>query len=210
MNSFHLHIPFFITLVAGDVVSGEATSGTVRLLLIRPPSRSRIITAKYVASLFYTAGVVIFLGLLCIVLGLALFGNGDLIMNYAMQFRIVFIPQAEIPLRMLLAFSAAIWSMAVITSMAFLFSALAENSIGPIIGTMAVVIIFIVLGNFPFDFFRSLNPYLFTTYMNIWQRFFDSPIPWREIMRSGAILGLHSVALFLIAFIVYRRKDIKS
>jgi ABC-2 type transport system permease protein len=210
MNSFHLHIPFFITLVAGDVVSGEATSGTVRLLLIRPPSRSRIITAKYLAALFYTAGVVVFLGLLCMVLGFVLFGNGDLIMNYAMQFRIVFIPQAEIPVRMLLAFSAAIWSMAVITSIAFLFSALAENSIGPIIGTMAVVIIFIVLGNFPFDFFKSLNPYLFTTYMNIWQRFFDNPIPWQEIMRSGSILGLHSIALFFIAFIVYMRKDIKS
>jgi ABC-2 type transport system permease protein len=210
MNSFHLHIPFFITLVAGDVVSGEATSGTVRLLLIRPPSRSRIITAKYLAALFYTVGVVVFLGLLCIMLGLFLFGNGDLIMNYATQFRIVFIPQAEIPLRMLLAFSTAIWSMAVITSIAFLFSALAENSIGPIIGTMAVVIIFIVLGNFPFDFFKSLTPYLFTTYMNIWQRFFDNPIPWQEIMRSSTILGLHSVALFSIAFIVYRRKDIKS
>ena len=210
MNSFHLHIPFFITLVAGDVVSGEATSGTVRILLIRPPSRGRIITAKYLAALFYTVGVVVFLGLLCIMLGLFLFGNGDLILNYAMQFRIVFIPQTEIPMRMLLAFSAAIWSMAVITSMAFLFSALAENSIGPIISTMAVVIIFIVLGNFPFDFFKSLTPYLFTTYMNIWQRFFDNPIPWQEIMHSSAILGLHSVTLFLIAFIVYRRKDIKS
>jgi ABC-2 type transport system permease protein len=210
MNSFHIHIPFFITLVAGDIVSSEATAGTVRLLLIRPPSRSRIITAKYLTALLYTAGVVIFLGLLCIMIGLALFGGGDLIMNYAMQFRIVFIPEAEIPLRMLLAFAAAIWSMTVITSIAFLFSTLAENSIGPIIGTMAVVIILLVLGNFPFDFFRTLSPYLFTTYMNIWQRFLDNPIPWLEIVRSAAILGLHSAALFAIAFTVYRRKDIKS
>ena len=44
MNSLHIHIPFLITLVAGDMVSGEATLGTVRLLLIRPPSRSRIIS----------------------------------------------------------------------------------------------------------------------------------------------------------------------
>jgi ABC-2 type transport system permease protein len=210
MNSFHLHIPFFITLVAGDIVSSEATSGTVRLLLIRPPSRSRIITAKYLAALFYTTVVVIFLGLLCIALGLALFGGGDLIMNFSTQFRIVFIPEAEIPMRMLLAFMAAIWSMTVVTSIAFLLSTLAENSIGPIIGTMAVVIIFLVLGNFPFDFFRAINPYLFTTHMNIWQRFLDNPIPWQEIGRSGAILGCHSISLFLIAFIVYRRKDIKS
>ena len=52
MNSLHIHIPFLITLVAGDMVSSEATSGTVRLLLIRPPSRSRIIAAKYITKLF--------------------------------------------------------------------------------------------------------------------------------------------------------------
>jgi len=210
MNSLHIHIPFFITLVAGDIVSSEATSGTVRLLLIRPPSRSKIITAKYLTTLFYTTGLVIFLGLICITLGLLLFGNGDLIMNYQTKFRLVFIPEAEVPLRMLLAFTAAVWSMTVVASLAFLFSTLAENSIGPIIGTMAVVIVLLVLGNFPFDFFRLLSPYLFTTYMVFWQRLFDQPIPWQEIVRSAVILGLHSVGLFSIAFIVFNRKDIKS
>lgn len=210
MNSLHIHIPFFITLVAGDIVSSEATSGTVRLLLIRPPSRSKIITAKYLTTLFYTTGLVIFLGLICITLGLLLFGNGDLIMSYQTKFRLVFTPEAEVPLRMLLAFTAAVWSMTVVASLAFLFSTLAENSIGPIIGTMAVVIVFLVLGNFPFDFFRLLSPYLFTTYMVFWQRLFDQPIPWQEIVRSAVILGLHSVGLFSIAFIVFNRKDIKS
>jgi len=210
MNSLHFHIPFFITLVAGDIVSSEATAGTVRLLLIRPPSRGKIITAKYLTTLFYTTGLVIFLALICISLGLLLFGHGDLMMNYQTKLRIVFIPEAEVPLRMLLAFTAAVWSMTVVASLAFLFSTLAENSIGPIIGTMAVVIVFLVLGNFPFDFFRMLSPYLFTTYMIFWQRFFDDPIPWQEIARSALILGLHNIGLFLIAFVVFTRKDIKS
>ncbi len=210
MNSLHFHIPFFITLVAGDIVSSEATAGTVRLLLIRPPSRSKVITAKYLTTLFYTTGLVIFLALMCITLGLLLFGHGDLMMNYESKLRIVFIPEAEVPLRMLLAFTAAIWSMMVVASLAFLFSTLAENSIGPIIGTMAVVIVFLVLGNFPFDFFRMLRPYLFTTYMVFWQRFFDDPVPWQEIARSALILGLHNIGLFSIAFVVFTRKDIKS
>ena len=210
MNSLHIHIPFFITLVAGDIVSSEATAGTVRLLLIRPPSRGKIITAKYLTTLFYTTGLVIFLALICTAFGLLFFGGGDLIMNYSNQFRIVFIPEAEVPIRMLLAFTAAVWSMTVVASIAFLLSTLAENSIGPIIGTMAVVIVFLVLGNFPFDFFRMLSPYLFTTYMVFWQRFLDDPIPWQEIARSAMILGLHNIGLFSIAFIVFNRKDIKS
>ena len=210
MNSLHIQIPFLITLVAGDIVSSEATSGTVRLLLIRPPSREKILTAKYLAALLYTTGLVIFLGLMCVSLGLALFGSGDLILHHYGKFDIVFIPEAEMPLRMTLAFSGAIWSMTVVASLAFLLSTLAENSIGPIIGTMAVVIVFLFLGNFPLDFFRSLKPYLFTTYMNLWQRFLDVPVPWQEIVQSAIILGLHNVGLFAIASIIYQRKDIKS
>jgi len=210
MNSLHIHIPFLITLVAGDIVSSEATSGTVRLLLIRPPSRSKIITAKYLTALFYTTGLVIFLALTCISLGLILFGSGDLIMNYQTKLRIVFIPEAEVPIRMLLAFIAAVWSMTVVASLALLFSTLAENSIGPIIGTMAVVIVFFVIGNFPFDFFRSISPYLFTTYMIFWQQFLDDPIPWQEVAKSAMILSFHNIGLFLIAFVAYNRKDVKS
>lgn len=211
MNSLHFHIPFLITLVAGDIVSSEATSGTVRFLLMRPPSRSRIITAKYFSTLFYTTGLVIFLGLICVSLGLILFGSGDLIMNYQVPtIRIAFVPESAVPVRMLLAFAAAVWSMTVVASLAFLFSTLAENSIGPIIGTMAIVIVFYVVGNFPFDFFRMLNPYLFTTYMVFWQRFLDHPIPWLEIGKSAAVLGFHSMGLFLIAFAIFNRKDIKS
>ena len=210
MNSLHIHIPFLITLVAGDMVSGEATSGTVRLLLIRPPSRSKIITAKYLTALFYTAALVLFFAVLCMLLGIALFGTGDLVVHHYGKFGIVIIPEAQIPLRMVLAFAAAIWSMTVVASLAFLFSALAENSVGPIIGSMAVVIAFLVFGNLPLDFFRNLSPYLFTSYMNLWQRFLDVPIPWGSIAGSAAILGLHNMGLFLIALMIYRRKDIKS
>jgi ABC-2 type transport system permease protein len=147
---------------------------------------------------------------MCILPGLALFGSGDLIMHQYGKFGIVFIPEVEIPVRMLFAFMAAIWSMTAVASIAFLLSTLVENSIGPIVGTMAVVVVFLVIGNFPFDFFGSLKPYLFTTYMVFWQRFLDDPIPWQEIAKSATILGLHSLGLFFIAFGAYARKDIKT
>src|SRR5512139_1681765 len=114
MNSLHIHIPFLITLVAGDMVSGEATSGTVRLLLIRPPSRSKIITAKYLTALFYTAAPVLFFAGMCTFLGLGLFGTGDLIVHHYGKCGIALIPEAQVPLRMLLAFAAAVWSMTVV------------------------------------------------------------------------------------------------
>lgn len=46
LNALWIHVPFLITLGAGDQLAGEATGGTFRLLLTRPVSRSYILFAK--------------------------------------------------------------------------------------------------------------------------------------------------------------------
>jgi ABC-2 type transport system permease protein len=210
MNSLYVHVPFLIALVAGDMVSCEGTSGTIRFLLIRPPSRSRIILSKYLTMLFYTAALIVFLAVLCVGIGLAFFGSGDVIRFQAGIPHIVILPERIAASRTLLAFVAAILSMSVIGSLAFLFSTLVDNSIGPIIGSMAVVIIFLIVGNLPFESLEAVRPYLFTTYMNIWQLFLDEPINWGDVARySLALLG-HDALFFGISYFVFLKKDIKS
>ena len=210
MNSLYVHVPFLITLVAGDMVSSEGTSGTIRFLLIRPPSRSQVILAKFLAMLFYTALLIIFLALLCIGIGLAFFGSGALIRLQAGIPHIVILAENVAASRTLLAFLSAILSMSVVGSLAFLFSTLVDNSIGPIIGAMAVVVVFFVIGNLPFDSLEPLRPYLFTTYMGIWQLFLDDPINWSEVGKYVLALAVHDALFFGISYFVFIRKDIKS
>ncbi len=100
--------------------------------------------------------------------------------------------------------------MCVVSSLAFLFSSLVENAIGPIIGTMAVIIMFFILGNLPYDFFIALKPYLFTSYLDIWTLVFDDPIEWQEILKHLLVLASYISAFFLPAFFVFRKKDILS
>ncbi len=100
--------------------------------------------------------------------------------------------------------------MSVVGSLAFLFSTLVDNSIGPIIGAMAVIIIFFVVGNLPFDSLQPIRPYLFTTYMNIWELFLDEPLDWSEIARHSMALLAHDALFFGISYFVFLRKDIKS
>jgi len=45
LGSLYVHMPFLITLVAGDLLAGEATAGTYRLLVTRPVTRSSIFTS---------------------------------------------------------------------------------------------------------------------------------------------------------------------
>lgn len=210
MNSLYVHVPFLIALVAGDMVSSEGTAGTIRFLLIRPPSRSKIIFSKYLTMLFYTAALIVFLAVLCVGIGLAFFGSGDVIRIQAGIPSIVILPEKIAASRTLLAFLSAILSMSVVGSLAFLFSTLVENSIGPIIGSMAVVIIFFIVGNLPFDSLEAVRPYLFTSYMSIWQLFLDDPINWNEVGKYSLALLVNDGLFFAISFFVFLRKDIKS
>ncbi len=207
MQSLWVHVPFLITLVAGDQLAGEATGGTFRLLLIRPTSRSKILLYKYLTTLFYTFTLVLFLIGLSLALGVALFGAGDLLVPGR---TLTILPKSEALLRMAFAFSLATLSMWCVASLAFLFSSLVENAIGPIIGTMAVIIAFIIISNIQIDFFETLKPYLFTTYFHVWQKAFEEPIPWDTIVKHAAILWSFIVGFYLVTWYIFVRKDVLS
>src|SRR5215210_3624417 len=42
-----VHVPLLISLIAGDLISGEANMGTLRLLLTKPVSRTEVVLAKF-------------------------------------------------------------------------------------------------------------------------------------------------------------------
>ena len=207
MNSLWVHIPFLISLVAGDQLAGEATGGTFRLILIRPASRTRILVAKYITTLFYSFSLVAFLAALSLGLGIAMFGVGDLIVPGK---ELTILPQSEAFARICLAFGLALWSMWCVASLAFLFSSWVENAIGPIIGTMAVIIVFLVVSNLPTSFFATVKPFLFTTYLNVWQKALESSIPWETLLQHVAILGCFSIGFYLATWYIFARKDIVS
>ncbi|MEW9702117.1 ABC transporter permease [Paenibacillus sp. SI8] len=48
-------VTLFTVIIAGDMVAGEFTWGTIKLLLIRPASRAKILFSKYAATLLFAA-----------------------------------------------------------------------------------------------------------------------------------------------------------
>jgi ABC-2 type transport system permease protein len=207
MNGLWVHVPFLITLVAGDQLAGEGTGGTFRLLLTRPPSRSRMLFYKYLVTLLYTTLLVVFLAVLALGLGIFLFGTGDLLVPGK---GLTIIAASEVPWRLCLAFLLSIWSMWCVASLAFLFSSFVENSIGPIIGSMAVIIVFIVISNIPVALFTAIKPFLFTTYFNVWEHAVEQPVPWETIWSSVASLGAFSAGFYFVTWYYFVRKDVLS
>ncbi len=206
LNSLTIHIPFLIALVAGDLLAGEATAGTYRLLLSRPVSRFTLLSSKFIAGLIFTFSLVLFLAMMSLGLGLILFGTGELIVFRPEN--LVILAGNDVWWRFLLTYLFAGLSMSVITGLAFFFSSLVENAIGPIVTTMAVVIVFLILSNLDFGFLHYLKPYLFTNYMNAWNSLFDSPVDLGEFTKACIILSLHTIGLFSITLLIFRKRDI--
>jgi ABC-2 type transport system permease protein len=206
LNSLVIHIPFLITLVAGDLLAGEATAGTYRLLIIRPVSRFKIITSKFLSGIIYTNLLVVWLAVISLGLGIIIFGVGELIVIKSTS--ILILPKSDIFWRFLSGYLFASLSMMVVASLAFLFSSLVENAIGPIVSTMAIIIAFIIISTIDISFFQKIKPYLFTTYMSSWRLFFDDPIDFPQIIRSAIILLGHIIVFFTVTVSIFSKKDI--
>ncbi len=206
LTSLAVHIPFLIALVAGDLLAGEATAGTYRLLVTRPVSRMKIVTSKFIAGVIYSNLLVLWLAVMSLGIGVLIFGVGELIVIKSSG--IIIFARGDVFWRFLIAYGFAALSMTVVTALAFFFSSLVENAIGPIVSTMAVIIVFLILSAIQVDFFRNLEPYLFTTYMSSWRKLFDDPVDFAGFFKAVAVLSGHIVFLFGITAFIFKRKDI--
>lgn len=203
-----VHIPLLVALVTGDLISGEAAMGTVRMLATKPISRTNIVLSKFIAGAVYTLILTIWLGFLALIVAKWIFGTGDLIVLNSDG--LVILKSDDILWRYGLSFLVAYLALLTISTLSICLSAFAENSIGPIVSTMAIIILFTIIGSLDVSVFDNIKPYLFTTHMASWRSFFEDPVPWGRIQESIIILLVHNVVLVSIAIFKFNKKDITS
>ncbi len=207
MNALWIHIPFLITLAAGDSVAADGANGIFRITLTRSVSRFKILVSKLLACYIYTAALLIFCAFWSLGIGSIVLGTGDLIV---IDNGILILDESRAWIRMALSFSLAILVMCMVATLCFMFSTMVNNAVGPIIGTMFLIIISYMIIGIPLEIFEKIEPYVFVKYFNVWWDAFKDPIPWSEIVKKLSVLGVYTVSCFGIAVYVFLKKDIKS
>lgn len=206
LQTLIIHLPLLVAMVTGDLLSGESAMGTMRYVLTRPISRTRLVLTKWLTALLYVLAILVLLGIFAYAGSLLVFGPGDLMVLNSDG--LVILRNEDLPWRFVMAFGYAFISLATIASLSLMFSAFANNSIGPIVLTMVVVIVFTVVASFEMSFFDPLMPLLFTNHMMLWRKFFADPVPAMDIVRSALVLLGHTAAFLGITLYHFRRKDI--
>ena len=208
LQTLIIQIPLLVALVTGDLISGEAAMGTIRLLMTRPLSRTSVLFSKFFAGAVYVFILLVWLGLVSLGIGMLIFGPGDLIVLKSET--ITIIPADDTLWRFFAGLGIAFISLLVVASFSLLLSSYSENSIGPIISTMAVIILFTIVGSMDIPLFEKVKPFLFTTHMVIWRNMFDQELDYNLICNSMLMLIGHIVLFLFIAWYSFRKKDILS
>ena len=133
------------------------------------------------------------------------------------------IQRNDILWRYFAAFGYAGVALTTVAALAFLLSVFADNSIGPIVSTISIVIIFTILSEMEIPIYdTTVKPWLFTSHMLAWKGFFYSKSNGQgeaikgslenfpAIMRSMSVLLGYIVLFVGSAVLVFRKKDILS
>ena len=203
-----VQIPLLIALVTGDLVSGEAAMGTIRMLLTQPISRTQLLLSKFIAGGIYTLIVIVWLGFMSVIMGKLLFGSGDLMVLNSDG--LVILQEADVNWRYLGGFLVAYLALFTVSSLSICLSCFTDNSIGPIVTTMSIILLFTIIGTLDVNVFDSVRPFLLTTHMASWRSFFEDPLPIQDIKNSILILFIHNILLISISIYVFNKKDITA
>ncbi|MCS7302223.1 MAG: ABC transporter permease [Bacteroidota bacterium] len=203
-----VHLPFLVTLVAGDLIAGEAAYGTLRLLFLQPVARWKFVLAKFFALVGYVGSVMLFLAVVSLGVGVALFDVGDLVVLKTNG--VVVLGRDDILWRFAGAYAFNWLGLLVPASLALLLGCFADNALAPVVGTMAIVIVMTAVSLLDVPLIESLADGFFTTHAAAWRLFFDDPVPFDTIRNSAVVLVMHCVVFCFVTALVLQRKDIRS
>jgi ABC-2 type transport system permease protein len=225
LNTLLIQVPLLVALVTGDLIAGEANLGTLRLLLTKPVSRGALLWGKFVAALVYTFLLLVWMAILSLFLSMLFFGVGDLLVNKSYTIIQFYVDNKgdDVFWRYLAAFGLAFLALSTVAALSFMLSVFAENSIGPIVTTMSIIIVFTIISTMDLPLFTKINPFLFTSYMTSWKGFFNmatdpetgaairgSVYSVKALVQAAIFMLAHIAGFFGIAWLSFRKKDILS
>lgn len=208
-----LFIMIIIAAGAGSIVSTEFDKGTIKLLLIRPYSRNKILLSKYIVSMFMIIFAILSAFIMQLIVGGIFFGFSSLnipvvIYNFV-QNKVIHINLFKYIFDNVLA---VLPEFILLATLAFAISTITNVStlgVGlPIVGVGAADIINLIAINrniIPLKYFVTLN-WNFTNYLYGGVNSF----PTLSIPFSILICAIYFLIMIITAFIVFNKRNIKN
>ncbi len=200
--------PVVTVLIAGESIAGERIRGTLRMVLSKPVTRQQFYMGKVYLIIVYSFFIVFSTLLVTAVLGLILFGGGEVILpNELSNFSEGFfnVPAEEALWRLASSGIAVSLYVLAFASVALFFSSFLNHSLASPVFTLVMTTAFTVLENL--EFFRPFAPYLITHHFLYWQNFMVHEIDWLGFFSSLGVVMVYIAGGIIGGGLIFRYRD---
>lgn len=201
----------FVSLISGDILAKETEDGNLRLLLARPVSRFRLLLLKFLSCQIYTTTLFLFVGVSALVVGIIGQGWGGNMLVWTPELpRVVLFGWEEGLIRYFFAIFGFSLIYLPVTGIAFFLGCFRMKPATATIVTVAICVADRVLSSIPLPAFDPYREYFITSRMDAWLLLLYQEIPWARFWEEAAWLFGIGFTGFLVGWLVFERRDIKS
>ncbi|HJQ87129.1 MAG TPA: ABC transporter permease subunit [Propionibacteriaceae bacterium] len=198
-----LFLPLAVSAISGDSVAGEANLGTLRYLLAIPAGRTRLLVIKYLAIVIFAFAATFLVALVGTIMGLALFGGGDMTLLSGAQTSI-----ADGVWRLVLSSLYLAAQFSALGAIGLFVSTLTEQPIGATIAIVLVNVLMFILDSIAqLDW---LHPWLLIHWWTAFGDLLRDPIATESIQRGLITAVVYAGTFWLAAWARLSTKDISS
>ncbi|WHY76303.1 ABC transporter permease [Neobacillus sp. WH10] len=199
----------FIIIVSAGIVASEFNWGTVKLLLIRPINRTKILLSKYLTVLLFALFIMAILFVFSTALGAILFGMPDKAIPYLNYYNGQ-VTEQNIVVHLLIYYGLSSIDTIMLVTMAFMISSVFRNSslaIGLSLFLLFTGAQFTTLLAMKFDWAK----YILFANTDLMQYFEGTPMVEGMTLSFSVIMLLVYFAIFqFLAFYVFKKRDVAA
>ena len=198
-----LVLPLVVAVVSGDALAGEASTGTLRYLLVVPAGRARLLSVKYAAIVVFSVISCLLVAASALIMGVVLFPVGPVTILSGTT-----MPLSQGLLRLLFVVLYVSAAMAMLGAIGLAISSLTEHPIAAIASIMIITVASEVSDNIPQ--FAVVQPYLPTHWWLSFDSLLRTPIDTTELTHGLLSIGVYIVIFCSIAWAKFSNADITS
>jgi ABC-2 type transport system permease protein len=202
-------ITLFTVIVAGDSLAGEFSSGTIKLLLIRPSSRLKILLSKYLSMILFGLGLLVTLFIVSVLVNGILYQFGSMDLPLITTNEDGQIVEKNMVANLWKTYLLNVISTVMFVTMAFMISAAFRSSAMAI----GVSIFALFAGHMLLEVLQRYEWSKYLLFANTDLSQYLSGAPFQEGMTlafSITVLIVYFVIFNLVSWIVFTKRDVAS
>jgi ABC-2 type transport system permease protein len=198
-----LFLPLAVAVVSGESIAGEASTGTLRYLLVVPVNRTRLLAVKYAGIVVFAVVAALTVAAVGLVVGLLLFPRGPVVLLSGST-----VTYADGLGRALLVSLYVAAMLAAVGAIGLFISTLTEVPVGATAATAVLTIVAQIIDAIPQV--SLIHPYLFTHWWLAFGDLLRTPMALADVGRGLATQAVYIGVFFALAWARFTTRDVTS